>query len=346
MKKCVVVDLDNTLWGGIVGEEGLNGIKLSTALPGANFIAFQQALLDLYNRGVILAINSRNNPDEAWAVIRNHPNMILKGANFAAARINWNDKVDNFRELADELNIGLDSMVFLDDDPTNRAAVREFLPAVEVPDLPASPADYAKFLISLPYFPTEALTDEDKLRGNFYVTERLRKEAEKQFPSREQFLKSLGLEIKVFVDNPSALSRLAQLTEKTNQFNVKKTPMTESLVAEYVNSSDYKVFHGQVTDRFGDHGVTAMAVVKKSDGRWHIESFLLSCRVIGRGVEEAFLNAIAVWAAKEGARDLTIDFLPTERNKPAGDFVKRIFGEGALPVSAAVLPEWITVKYG
>lgn len=191
MKKCVVLDLDNTLWGGVIGEDGMEGIALSLAPPGNSFVAFQQALLDLYNKGIILAINSRNNEADAFEVIRNHPNQILKEHHFAAYRINWNDKASNIRELAKELNIGLDSMVFLDDDKTNREMVRALVPEVEVPELPESPKEYTKFLNSLDYFSTEVITDEDKMRGNLYVTERLRKEQEKAFTSKEEFLESL-----------------------------------------------------------------------------------------------------------------------------------------------------------
>lgn len=152
MKKCLILDLDNTLWGGVVGEDGIDGIELSLSAPGNSFMAFQQAILDHYDRGVILAINSRNNPEDAMDVIRNHPNMILKEHHFAALRMNWNDKAENIRDLAKELNIGLDSMVFLDDDPTNRALVRSLVPEVTVPELPADQREYTRFLNSLPYF--------------------------------------------------------------------------------------------------------------------------------------------------------------------------------------------------
>ena len=152
MKKCIVLDLDNTLWGGVVGEDGINGIKLDTETPGNGFLAFQQALLDLLEQGIILAINSKNNYEDAIGVIKEHPNMILKEKHFVAMRINWQDKVENMRELAKELNIGLDSMVFLDDDPLNRGLVQAELPEVEAPELPQDPAKYAKFLINLPYF--------------------------------------------------------------------------------------------------------------------------------------------------------------------------------------------------
>lgn len=346
-KKCIVLDLDDTLWGGIIGEDGFDGIKLSLSQPGASFIAFQQALLDLYNRGVILAINSKNNFEETIRVIRSHPNMILKEHYFAALRINWNDKVDNFLELAKELNIGLDSMIFLDNDPTNRAAVRALLPEVEVPELPADPADYAKFLISLPYFTPAAITDEDKMRGNLYVTERLRKEKEKSFADRESFLKNLGLELQIFIDEPSSVARLAQLTEKTNQFNVNKHPLTEAEVMGLVKHDKYKVFHGRLIDNFGDYGITNLAIVQHQKDLWDINYFLMSCRVIGRGVEEAFLSAIGDSAKNNNIKQLSIRFVPTEKNKPAEEFVKKYFQDKTVPVNNIINPPlWIKIKHG
>lgn len=343
LKKCIVLDLDNTLWGGVIGEDGMEGIALSMKEPGASFIAFQQALKDMYDRGIILAINSQNNPEDALEVIRTHPNMILKESNFAAARMNWDDKVQNMKELAAELNIGLDSMVFFDDSPTNRAAIRSFLPEVEVPEI-NDPQLYAKVLHSLPYFPTSAMTDEDKMRGNMYVTERLRMEAEKNFEKREDFLQSLGLELVVSKNNTDALARLSQLTEKTNQFNTNKCPLSPDEVASRMNNKKSEVFQAQLTDRFGDHGIIALALVKKDSDNWHIDQMLMSCRVFGRDVEHALLSAIASAAQKEGAKTLTISFEPTEKNAPAKTFVEKVFTQGAVSVAETKVPAWITLR--
>jgi FkbH-like protein len=346
-KKCIVLDLDNTLWGGIVGEDGFDGIELAISPPGASFVAFQQALLDMYNRGIILAVNSRNNFEDAIRVIRSHPNMILKDSHFAAMRINWNDKATNIVELAKELNIGLDSMVFFDDDPTNRATVRAMVPEVEVPELPANPEEYAKFLLSLPYFPNTAITDEDKMRGSLYVTERLRLEAEKSFPSKDEFLKNLGLELHVFEDDPTSIARLSQMTGKTNQFNVNKIPMTEEEMEKFIAHPDYKVFHGYVTDRFGEHGITNLAIVKKDTDIWNIEHFLMSCRVIGRGIETAFLSAVANSAQKNGVNHLSIVFIPSEKNAPAKEFVKKHFIDNKAKVKDIIpSPLWIITHHG
>lgn len=343
MKKCIVLDLDNTLWGGVIGEDGFDGIALSLNPPGSFFIAFQQALRDLHDRGIILAINSKNNPDEALDVIRRHPNMILKENHFAAMRMNWDDKAENLRALGKELNIGLDSMVFLDDSPHNRENVRAMLPEVETPELPADPSQYAKFLHSLPYFPSGAITDEDKMRGNMYVTERLRKEAEKRFATREDFFESLGTELHFFVNREDALARLSQLTEKTNQFNTNKRPFTEEEIAAYMRSEVYDVYHARAIDQFGDQGIIAFALVRKDKDIWHIESLLMSCRILGRGIEEAFLAGIAKRAKESGGRVMRISYEPTEKNEPARAFVQKIFGDSREAQPDHIpQPHWIS----
>lgn len=342
MKKCLVLDLDNTLWGGVVGEDGLENLQLSLTPPGNGYLAFQQAILDQYHRGVMLAINSRNNPEDALAVLRTHPNMILKENHFSALRLNWNDKAQNLRELAEELNIGLDAMVFLDDDPTNRALVRALLPEVETPDLPADPADYARFLNSQNYFPAEAITDEDKMRGNLYVTERLRREQEKQFSNKEEFLASLKLELTCSEDDDTSIARLAQLTEKTNQFNTNKRPISEEEMRVYIQDPTHHVFHGRLLDAFGDYGIVVFALVEERGTEWYIDQLLMSCRVFGRNVEEAFLAYIASRAKEAGATRITLAFTETPKNMPAQTFLDRYTEKNVLR-ETPVLPAWITM---
>ncbi|MGH7246332.1 MAG: HAD-IIIC family phosphatase, partial [Candidatus Levyibacteriota bacterium] len=311
------------------------------------FIAFQQVLLDFYNRGILLAINSRNNPEDALAVIRSHPNMILKEPHFAAMRINWDDKAENIQSLAKELNIGLDSMVFLDDDPVNRFWVETRLPEVAVPELPADPAEYAKFLLSLAYFPSAAATDEDTMRGNMYVTERLRREAEKTFENRKDFLKALDLSVEVYVDDASALTRLSQLTGKTNQFNINKKPFSEEEIQAFVNDPRYAVFYARALDRFGDHGIISFALAKEEGTVWTIESLLMSCRVLGRGIEDAFMSAIAETLKKKGATEASIMFTKSEKNAPAEAFVQTYFKNGPVPIDSLItIPAWIERSYG
>jgi len=345
-KKCLVLDLDNTLWGGVVGEDGPQGIQLDFEAPGSYFLAFQQAILDLYNRGIILAINSRNNYDDAMEIIRRHPNMVLKEHHFAAMRINWNDKVDNMRELANELNIGTDSMAFFDDDPVNRSLMRQMMPEVKTPELPQNPAQYAPFLLELPYFERSELTAEDKMRGRMYVTERLRKKAEETHASRESFLSSLGLKALCYQDDASSLARLAQLTEKTNQFNMNKQPLTEEEIRRYIDSPDHAVFHLAARDTFGDYGIVGFALVKKGPSIWRLESLLMSCRALGKGIEEAFMHFITEQAKKNGITELEIVFKETSKNQPAKDFLNRYFDGVICKVNTASfkLP-WIEYKW-
>lgn len=345
MKKCIVVDLDNTLWGGIVGEDGMSNLALSMTPPGNSFIAFQQALLDHYNKGIILAINSRNNEEDALEVIRKHPNQILKEHHFAAMRINWQDKATNIRELAQELNIGLDSMVFLDDDKTNRELVRTLVPEVSVPELPEDPNLYTRFLNSLDYFTSEVITDEDKMRGNLYVTERLRKEEEKHHAHKEDFLRGLHLELTIHENTTTSLERLAQLTEKTNQFNVFKKAFTAKEIEQFAQNKNYKVFHAQLQDKFGDYGIILFALVQIKGSIWHIESLLMSCRVFGRGVEDAFLSELVKKAISEKVDQITISFLETEKNIPAKDFINTYFNDRVRStVEPITKPSWISIK--
>lgn len=344
-KKCIVLDLDNTLWGGVVGEDGFDGIALSTKPPGAYYLAFQQALRDMRDRGIILAINSKNNASDALRVIRDHPHMILKENDFAAIRINWENKAENIRSIAKELNIGLDSMVFLDDTPQIRQEMRLLVPEVETPEMPESPAQYAKFLHTLSYFEMTAITDEDKMRGNFYVTERLRKEAQKQYIDRSAYLESLHIELKFFENDPRALARLSQLTEKTNQFNTKKKPLSEEELIRYIDSKEYGVYYGQAIDMYGDQGIIAFALVRKGKTLWRIESLLLSCRVIGRGIEDAFVAEIAARAREAGAKKIGIQFEKTKKNAPAEEFVIKSFGKEHLVDTEKIhRPSWVQIS--
>lgn len=345
-KKCIVLDLDNTLWGGVVGEDGIEGIDLSASTStGAAFMAFQQALLDLYHRGVLLAINSANNPEEALLVIRTHPNMILKEPHFVTHRINWDDKAQNITSIARELNIGLDSIVFFDDNPLHRASVRTFLPDVEVPELPESPLHYAKTLLALPYFPSHAMTNEDALRGNLYVTERLRQEAEKQFEAKDDFLESLSLEAFIAKDDHEAVARVAQLTDKTNQFNTQKIPLTEEEVRTRMERDSDHIYTMRVTDRFGDYGLIGVVIVRNEGAKWRVEQFIMSCRILGRGVEDALLATLLHDAQKAGATEVSFDVVPTEKNVPARTFLERVAPEYTITLddTTPAAPPWITI---
>jgi FkbH-like protein len=325
-RKCIVLDLDNTLWGGIVGEDGFEGIELSPKPPGMAFVEFQRLLLALYQRGIILAINSRNNDDEALRVIKEHPDMVLREDNFASMRINWNDKISNMKAIAVELNIGLDSMVYFDDDPINREVMSKALPEVMTVDLPKDPSLYAPTLMNINDFNTLSITDEDKKRGQMYSQQRKRIELEKSASNLEDFLSQLGIRINIRRADEFTIPRIAQLILKTNQFNLTTYRYHEEDIRKFAQDKNMLVGCAQTEDKFGDNGITGVFIVKKNTGHseWTIDTFLLSCRVMGRGIEDAIMEFILNEAKKEGIRKVRGQYIPTKKNKPCEEFLPKV----------------------
>ncbi len=322
-KKCIVLDLDNTLWGGIVGEDGFEGIKLGNGPVGKAFVEFQYLLLALHKRGIILAINSKNNPEDALRVIKEHPDMILKEEYFACMRINWNDKITNMLEIGNELNIGLDSIVFFDDDPVNREYMRVNLPQVLTVEMPQDASEYAQTLMSMNDFHVLKITDEDTSRGKMYLQDKQRKEFESAATNLEDFLKQLDIKLKIKEANDFTIPRISQLTLKTNQFNLTTKRYQEEDIRKFVANQDgYLVGCGQVEDKFGDNGITGVFIVKKENKtEWLIDTFLLSCRIMGRGIEDGILGHILQMAKNEGVGKVRGEFIPTKKNKPCEDFL-------------------------
>ena len=321
-KKCIVLDLDNTLWGGVAGEDGFDGIKLGLTPPGNAYVEFQHYLYSLYQRGIILAINSKNNLDDALKIIRDHPYMILRENHFACMKINWNDKVSNMKEISDELNIGLDSMVFFDDDPVNREYMKTNLPQVLTVDLPADPSHYSTIIQDMNDFNVLKITDEDKNRGMMYQQQRERKELEISSSNLQDFLKQLGIKITIKKSSNFTIPRISQLTLKTNQFNLTTKRYQEEDIQKF--SSDDKMLVGcaQVEDKFGDNGITGAFIVRKDNPKeWMIDTFLLSCRVMGREVEKALLGHIIEKAKENGVEKIKAEFIPTKKNNPAENFL-------------------------
>lgn len=323
-RKCLVVDCDNTLWGGVVGEEGIDGIALGDGSPGREYIALQQAAAELYREGVLLAINSKNNLEDVIQVLAEHPHMVLREQHFASIQANWDDKVSNMRRIADELNIGIDSLVFVDDNPAERHLVRELLPEVGVLELPEDPALFGRTLRESSEFTKTTVTEDDRRRGEMYAAQRTRAALESAATSLDEFLRSLEMVACVRVDAVSDVKRVAQLTMKTNQFNLTTRRYGEADIARMMDADDWVVFALDVEDRFGDNGTVGVALVEKGGGDWRIDSFLLSCRVIGRRVEEVLLDRILVDAAAGGAQQVRGDFIPTAKNKLAADFYARM----------------------
>jgi FkbH-like protein len=319
-KKCIVLDLDNTLWGGIIGEDGIEGIKLGPTPEGSPFWEFQKHLLALFNRGIILAVNSKNNSQDALKAIKKHPYMVLKEKHFASIQINWNDKISNIETIAKEINIGIDSMVFFDDDPLNREMVRESLPGVLVPELPQDASFYSKTLHQINDFNTLQLTEEDKKRGSIYAAQRKRSEFKSSARNLTNYLQSLNIKITIEKPNQFNIPRIAQLTQKTNQFNV-TTKRYSQLEIENMSKSQNKIIVAiKVEDKFGDNGLTGVAIIEKNQNHWDIDSFLLSCRIIGRKVENSLLAYIIKQAKTSGVKKITGTFIPTQKNLPAKNF--------------------------
>jgi FkbH-like protein len=318
--KVLVADLDNTLWGGVIGEDGMNGIKLGPEYPGAAYQNLQRAMLDLTRRGILLAICSKNNPDDAKEALEKHPGMILKPKDFSAVRINWNDKAQNLREIASELNVGIDSLAFLDDNPVEREQIRSALPEVTILDLPEDPLAFAATVRDCPALERLALSGEDQQRTSLYAAQRERSQAEQTFQSKEDFFRYLDQEAEVAPVSAATLARVAQLTQKTNQFNLTTRRYSEQQIADMAARPGWQVLSIKVRDRFGDHGLVGVAITCDETESCEIETFLLSCRVIGRAVETALLSHLAQGAAARGRQRLAGRYIPTKKNAPARDF--------------------------
>jgi FkbH-like protein len=350
-KKCIVLDLDNTLWGGIVGEDGFNGIKLGPEPPGNAFMEFQRVLLSFYQRGIILAINSKNNYDDALKVIREHPYMILRENHFASIRINWEDKVSNMKQIASELNIGLDSFVFLDDDPVNREYMKINHPEILTVDLPTDPSQYADVLKNMNDFEVLNITTEDTQRGKMYSEQRQRSEFEQSAPDLESFLKKLELKILIKNANEFTIPRISQLTLKTNQFNLTTKRYQVDDIKKFSKDDKYLVGCAQVVDKFGDNGITGVFIVHKENPKeWSIDTFLLSCRVMGREVEKGILGHIINEAKQNNVEQIKAQFIPSQKNKPIEGFLPNcgFHKEGSYWVypikSKFVVPDCLTVS--
>ncbi len=351
--KVLVVDLDNTLWGGVIGEDGITGIKVGVEYPGAGYQALQRALLDLSRKGILLAVCSKNNLDDAMEALEEHPGMLVRAKHFAAMRVNWTDKTQNLREIAQELNVGMDALAFLDDNPFEREQVRAALPEVTVISLPKNPLGYAAAVRNCAAFERLTLSSEDQQRTKMYAVQKQRAGAEQNFQTKEDFFRYLEQEAELELVSGLTLARVAQMTQKTNQFNLTTRRYTEPQIAEMAEKPGWHIFSIRVRDRFGDHGLVGVAIVHDEGEQCEVDAFLLSCRVIGRTVETALLAHLAETAAQRGCKRLVGWFLPTKKNAPARDFYpqhgferKEVHGTGSLwtldlTASTSHCPDWI-----
>jgi FkbH-like protein len=323
-RKIAVLDLDDTLWGGVVGDAGWENILLGGHHPiGEAFADFQRALKALTKRGVLLAIVSKNDELVALEAIDRHPEMVLRRTDFVGWRINWQDKARNLTDLLNELNLGLDAAVFIDDNPAERARIRQALPEVLVPDWPADKLLYEKALTELTCFDALAISQEDRARTQMYVSERLRQDSRASTQSLEEYLLSLDLRVQVERLGPGNIKRAAQLLNKTNQMNLRTRRLSEAEFLEWGQCSANASYVFRVVDRFDDYGLTGLGSFTLVDSTAQVHDFVLSCRVMGRGVEQAIVNSLIESARAMGAKRLAMEYLPTARNGPCKAFLEQ-----------------------
>ena len=340
-RKCLVLDCDNTLWGGIVGEDGVAGIKLGHNHPGSAFLEFQQEVLSHYHRGVILALCSKNNEEDVWEVFDKHPDMVLKREHIAAWRINWADKPSNLRALASQLNIGCDSLFFVDDSDFECNLVRQQLSEVQVLQLPKDrPGEYRWLLAACGAFDLPYLTEEDRQRGTLYQAENIRSLARAETADLEGYCRSLGMALEIGYADAFTIPRIAQQTQKTNQFNLTTRRYTEADITKFNESADHEVFWLKVTDKFGDMGIVGSCVVYYRSDTTVVDTLLMSCRALGRGVESRFFSEVMHLARQRGARHMLGQYIATAKNAQVAGFFTSI---GFKPTAAnGDVGEWFT----
>jgi FkbH-like protein len=322
-RKCLVVDLDNVLWGGVIGEDGIHGVKVGTDPPGNVYRAIQQAIKELSERGVILAIASKNNPGDVNQLLDERSDMVLNRDHFTLMEIGWHDKVDSIRRIASQLNIGLDSIVFLDDNPRERLSVESQLPEVLVMPFPDDICELPEQIRTCGYFDTPSITGADRKRGQMYAQRIRRQAAESTANSMHDFLMSLSLELTIRPVEAADLPRAAQLTQRTNQFNLTTRRYLEDDLAKYLQDPAWKMLLASVRDKFGDEGVVGLVMVEQMPELARIDSFLLSCRVLGRGVEQGLLAATVKHCRESGDIPIVGAYIPTAKNEQTREFFPR-----------------------
>ena len=335
-RKCLVLDLDNTLWGGVIGDDGLEGIRLGQgSADGEAFLAIQRMALALKARGVVLAVVSKNEEDAARLPFQKHPEMLLKEEDIAVFIANWADKASNIRHVANVLNIGVDALAFLDDNPAERARVRQMLPEVAVPELPEDPALYPAALMQSGVFETIGLSADDAKRAEQYRANAARAVAMEKIGDYDEYLRSLEMLCDIRPFDAVGRTRIAQLVNKSNQFNLTTRRRTEAEIA--VLEADENVFDLQVrlADRFGDNGMISVVIFRKGAEEWLCDTWLMSCRVLERRVEEAVLSVVVAAARAAGAKRLVGEYLPTAKNRMVADHFEKL---GFAPAGAAAEP--------
>jgi len=315
VRKCVILDLDNTLWGGIIGDDGMEGIQVGALGLGKAFSDLQHWLKELKNRGILLAVCSKNTKEIAEEPFLLHPDMVLKMEDIAIFVANWENKVDNIRHIQSVLNIGFDSMVFLDDNKFEREMVKGAIPELTIPDLPEDPAEYLSYIQRLNLFETVSFTEEDEDRTRLYQEEAGRVSFEKSFRNEAEFLESLEMVAQVKSVDPFSAPRVAQLTQRSNQFNLRTVRYTEGEILDIIQSSEYFTLSFSLEDKFGKHGLISAVILKRlDDEHLFIDTWIMSCRVLKRGMEQFALNCVVDIARKNKFTKVLGDYIPTRKN--------------------------------
>lgn len=321
VRKCLVLDCDNTLWGGVIGEDGLKGIKIGNSHPGIAYREFQLAVLELFSRGVILCLCSKNNECDVLEVLRHHTEMVLRESHFSAIRVNWRDKVANLREIASELNIGLDSLVFVDDSDFELSLVKQFLPDIATLKVSRdSPFENRLVLAQCGLFDTHSITKEDGARAKMYASEAMRKQISRQSTNLEEYLHTLEMRLCVAPVKQDDLDRAVQLCQRTNQFNLTCTRYTRDQLLSLLNSDNALLLLLRLSDRFGDYGTVGFCMIKLDAMQAHVDTFLISCRALGRGAESAFLALSIEAVSRKNVRIVTARYVQSGKNSQVKDF--------------------------
>jgi FkbH-like protein len=323
VRKCLVLDLDNTLWGGIVGDDGYNEIQLDpNNAAGESFLAFQKYVRDLKNRGVILAVCSKNDYETAKEAFIKNEYMILKYDDFASFVANWDDKASNLRRISAELNIGTDSLVFFDDNPAEREIIRKYLPEVEVIEVPENPADYVKVLEQSSAFERLQITEEDLRRNNSYYNDKSRQEIQSLNQDYNEYLKSLDMHALVYEPETHDMERFNQLINKSNQFNLRTIRYTESELMNMRLNKQYRLLTIKLADKFEKYGIISCIILKKEGSTLFIDSWVMSCRVFKRGIEYLAFKNIIKAAQELGCSKIIGEYIPTRKNGIVKDLYK------------------------
>lgn len=317
--KCAVLDLDNTLWGGVIGDDGLNGIEIGDYKQGHAFSEFQTWLKELKNRGVMLAVCSKNEESNAKEPFEKHPNMVLRLNDFSAFVANWENKADNIRLIQKQLNIGFDSMVFFDDNPFERELVRTMLPEVEVPELPEDPAEYVCFAREQNLFDTATFSEEDRVRTERYLAEQSRTELSASLENYDDYLKALDMKAVCAPFDAFHIPRIAQLTQRSNQFNLRTVRYSEEEAAAVASDDRFITRYYTLRDRFGEHGLIAVVILEKREDRLFVNEWLMSCRVLKRGMEQFIADSIISAAKEAGISRVVGEYIPTPKNAMVKD---------------------------